>query len=724
MVIWLLIGTHLATPSDANARTLQQAIDSTTRWIERTQNLDGTWGYGATKPLVTAETVLALSKVGRASAPPAQRAIAWLRTQTFVSIDYRARRVRALKAAGVDVSAEVDALEALGVGSAGWGPISGENPTSYDTALVLAALGPPAQSPEVFNNRVAWVLARRHDDNGWSGDGLRATASELTATGEITRAMAPPVTNVTLLDPTYTRLASGPVAFPTPILEIASRLAAFHAKGVPNSALSNELLADSRFELGEVWDGDPYVNAVGLLALATTPGGGYSVPQGEADLDRDGIPDLEDVDQDGDGVLDLSAIAGPDEFETDPTESLDTDDDAIGNNADLDDDGDGVSDLVEIERGSNPLLADTDGDLRCDGPLVAPCTSANDACPTIAYAVVAGIVHGVDTDGDGVCTPLDACDTNPTDFADLNNDGQCDVADNDDDGDGFLDLDEVAMGTDPRTNLSVPPPLDPAGDLDRDGIGNVFEGTIGLSPYRADTDGDGALDWLEAAMPQTLDPDDATKQPPAVLAAFSSGSPDPDGAIQSSGGYASTASFGQVTPVGNNDALGAPSTGALGSEPLVCLDGFQPVTILGRDLDGDGIESLAEGRNGLAALRADTDRDGFVDGAGGLVAIARVPDGRDLQPDGFADGETDHATDPTDPDDHPGRPGDVAPLGLPNGEIDLADLLVERRIVETPALVESLIAPQRDIATEAADFNGDTQIRVDDLLQLKNLVIP
>jgi hypothetical protein len=46
-----------------------------------------------------------------------------------------------------------------------------------------------------------------------------------------------------------------------------------------------------------------------------------------------------------------------DAFPFDPSESVDTDGDNIGNNADLDDDGYGFSDFVEINNGSDPLLA-------------------------------------------------------------------------------------------------------------------------------------------------------------------------------------------------------------------------------------------------------------------------------------------------------------------------------------------------------------------------------
>ena len=121
------------------------------------------------------------------------------------------------------------------------------------------------------------------------------------------------------------------------------------------------------------------------------------------DLDGDGLANSLDSDDDGDGLSDNDEIylgldplhpdsdedgvcdhdigvsilgveicdSGPDPFPLDANEWLDTDQDGVGNNADLDDDGDGLSDLDEpaADPPTDPLLADTDGDGVCDGPI-------------------------------------------------------------------------------------------------------------------------------------------------------------------------------------------------------------------------------------------------------------------------------------------------------------------------------------------------------------------
>jgi len=102
-----------------------------------------------------------------------------------------------------------------------------------------------------------------------------------------------------------------------------------------------------------------------------------------ADTDGDGIANIDDYDDDGDGVMD-----GSDDFPLDDSESVDTDDDGIGNNADTDDDGDGVPDAED----SDPLDPDVGGETDTDGDGVP---DDEDAFPTDPAA-------SVDADDDGL----------------------------------------------------------------------------------------------------------------------------------------------------------------------------------------------------------------------------------------------------------------------------------------------------------------------------------
>jgi hypothetical protein len=72
------------------------------------------------------------------------------------------------------------------------------------------------------------------------------------------------------------------------------------------------------------------------------------------DRNRNGIPDHDELDYDGDGV-DRAKSVPWDAFPLDPGEWRDTDGDGIGDNADTDDDGDGWSDAEEKKGRTDPL---------------------------------------------------------------------------------------------------------------------------------------------------------------------------------------------------------------------------------------------------------------------------------------------------------------------------------------------------------------------------------
>ena len=89
-----------------------------------------------------------------------------------------------------------------------------------------------------------------------------------------------------------------------------------------------------------------------------------------------------------------------------------------------------------------------------------------------------------DTDNDGVLDGADAYPLDVSEWLDTDGDGTGNNADTDDDGDNYLDADELAAGTDPLNSSSVP--LDTDGDF----ISNVTD---------TDDDGDQYLDADELA---------------------------------------------------------------------------------------------------------------------------------------------------------------------------------------------------------------------------------
>ena len=157
---------------------------------------------------------------------------------------------------------------------------------------------------------------------------------------------------------------------------------------------------------------------------------------------------------------------------------------------DEDDDNDGMSDTNESIIGTDPYNPDTDGDGFCDGDLGVEgvCYAGPDNEPLDPNLPV-------NTDGDA--------------YPDEDPDGPGGlIADDDDDGDGYLDLIELTCESEPLDATSIPDDMDGDGicdlmddDVDGDGIENIAElGTSVGSTEESnpDTDGDGVCDGPEA----------------------------------------------------------------------------------------------------------------------------------------------------------------------------------------------------------------------------------
>jgi len=187
---------------------------------------------------------------------------------------------------------------------------------------------------------------------------------------------------------------------------------------------------------------------------------GDGVPNDAVDLDQDGIKNYLDSDDDGDGIPTFNENSDPND-DGNPSDALDFDNDGTPDYLDTDDDNDGL--LTSLEG-----LKDTDGDGTPD-------------------------YHDTDDDGDGVPTFFEL-DTsgNPIDS---DGDGIIDAIDADDDGDGILtSLEDLNGNGDPRDddtdNDGTPNYLESSLlDKDEDGVVDQFD-SVDDDPYN-DQDGDG-----------------------------------------------------------------------------------------------------------------------------------------------------------------------------------------------------------------------------------------
>jgi hypothetical protein len=238
-----------------------------------------------------------------------------------------------------------------------------------------------------------------------------------------------------------------------------------------------------------------------------------------ADLDRDGIPDRDDPDIDGDGLTNAQEIAAG----TDPRNP--------------DTDGDGIPDGVDphpLVKNIAPVVVDDQFDVQSPTNLVITlnATDANADALTLRITQLPSSGRLFQT-ADGatrgsritvtntavthpqfkvIFSPPFATNTTST-FTFRANDGAVDSAaatvtinvthipGADSDGDGMPDLYEVQNGLDPEVN-------DAGADRDGDGLTNLDEFNRGLLAGNPDTDGDGLADGAELiAGTDPLNPD-------------------------------------------------------------------------------------------------------------------------------------------------------------------------------------------------------------------------
>ena len=242
---------------------------------------------------------------------------------------------------------------------------------------------------------------------------------------------------------------------------------------------------------------DPDDDNDGVFSLyeGTDPNGDFN-PNDAIDSDRDGTPDYLDADDDGDGIASIDESPDSDQDGI-PTDAMDFDGDRTPDYLDTDDENDGVPSKYEVlqtGRSARAVMLDTDRDGIADHHDL---DDDNDGVPSIFEITEPGENFALDTDGDGILDHVDPDDDqdglltieedlngngdprdDDTDFdgkanyleslyLDADGDGVVDQLDsvnddpyNDQDGDGFPNLDETLAGTDPLLASSFPEGFD------------------------------------------------------------------------------------------------------------------------------------------------------------------------------------------------------------------------------------------------------------------------
>ena len=235
-------------------------------------------------------------------------------------------------------------------------------------------------------------------------------------------------------------------------------------------------------------DPDDDNDSVFSLFEGTDPDGDFN-PSDAIDTDKDGTPDYLDNDDDGDGIRSLDEIPDTD-GDGNPSDALDFDSDGTPDYLDTDDENDGIPSKYEVAGGvsSKFFTRDTDRD---DIPDHHDLDDDNDGVPTSSEINTPGDNFALDTDNDGILDHLDTDDDGDgilTIAEDLNNNG--DPRDDDTDFDGkanYLESSLLDADADGVVDQFDSVDDDPYNDQDGDGFPNLDETLVGTDPLVANS---------------------------------------------------------------------------------------------------------------------------------------------------------------------------------------------------------------------------------------------
>jgi hypothetical protein len=396
------------------------------------------------------------------------------------------------------------------------------------------------------------------------------------------------------------------------------------------------------------------------------------------DTDGDGKPDFQDIDSDNDGVSDLAEGGISPELDSDNDGMIDdttdsdgngisdqvdpnnggelatppdSDDDDVPNFRDLDSDNDGLNDVVEangvdedgngLDDTPNESLADPLADDTDDNGIPDVNEPNNPDLPGVIDENGDGVVDDTtDTDGDGIPDAIDGTEDGfaDTPLSDTDGDGIVDKYDIDDDNDGIPDLvEDRGVPNRDTDGDGIPDSLDL--DSDNDGILDITEAggedlnEDGRVDDDTDSDNDGLADVVDRNPETTDDPQMYLEARATTLLPIpdtdNDGRPDFQDVDSDNDGLSDLLENGgdpEATDPDNNgmndgpvDANGIPEDSVI--NPLVDTDEDGIPNFRDLDSDNDGLTDIRE-----ADEAQDTDGNGLIDTAGGLVDSESIPD--------------------------------------------------------------------------------------------------
>ncbi|MEM6734950.1 MAG: T9SS type A sorting domain-containing protein [Bacteroidota bacterium] len=236
------------------------------------------------------------------------------------------------------------------------------------------------------------------------------------------------------------------------------------------------------------------------------------------DLDNDNIPDLIDIDDDNDGILDATELLAS---------NNDPDGDGIDNDRDLDSDNDGIPDLYE-----SGIETDRSGDLSNISDIAAVLDANGDGIIDTGVAVgTNGLADILETAADNGTIDYELANT---DGASTAPDTQNDYLDLDSENNGLSDLRESGQdaGLDSNDNGYYDIGDTSYADADTDGIVDFLDGdpsSFGTNGFKVlDSDADGIANFKDVS---NLDPVNAVANLDVVTLGLDAMDTDNDGAL-------------------------------------------------------------------------------------------------------------------------------------------------------------------------------------------------